>query len=113
MEAPAVTVQIIPVYSLQTSVVGSGTISVNPPNGPYASNTVVILTANAAANWFFDHWTGDVTGSQNPVSLTMNGPRSVQAVFVQTAYPLTVTTPGGGSVSGQWTSHFSRHFLSG
>ena len=32
--APAVEVQIIPVYNLQTSVVGSGTISVNPTNGP-------------------------------------------------------------------------------
>ena len=91
--------QIIPVYNLQISVVGGGTISVNPTNGPYASNTVVVLTANAATNWAFDHWTGDVTGSQNPVSLTMNGPRSVQAVFVQTAYPLTATTPGGGTVS--------------
>ena len=78
---------------------GSGTISVSPTNGPYASNTVVVLTANASANWAFDHWTGDVTGSQNPVSLTMNGPRNVQAVFVQTAYPLTATTPGGGTVT--------------
>ncbi len=97
--APAVTVQIIPVYALQTSVVGGGTISVRPTNGPYASNTVVVLTANAAAGWAFDHWTGDVTGSQNPVSLTMDRPRSVQAVFVQTAYPLTATTPGGGTVT--------------
>jgi hypothetical protein len=29
----------------------------------------------------------------------MNSPRSVQAVFVKTAYPLTATIPGGGSVS--------------
>ena len=94
--APAVWVQI---FNLQTSVVGGGTISVNWTNPPYGSNTVVVLTANAATAWAFDHWTGDVTGSQNPVSLAMNGPRSAQAVFVQTAYPLTATTPGGGSVS--------------
>ena len=31
--APAVPVQIIPLYNLQTSVVGSGTISVGPTNG--------------------------------------------------------------------------------
>ena len=97
--APAVTVQIIPVYNLQTSVVGSGTISVGSIGGPFASNTVVVLTANAAAHWTFDHWTGDITGSQNPVSLTINGPRSVQAVIVQTEYPLTARTTGGGSVS--------------
>jgi hypothetical protein len=97
--APAVTVQIIPFYNLQTSVVGGGTISVSPTNAPYASNTVVVLTANAATNWGFDHWTGDATGSENPLSLSINGPRTVQAVFVNTAYPLTVTTPGGGSVT--------------
>jgi hypothetical protein len=97
--APAIAVQIIPVCNLQTSVVGSGTISFNPSGGPYASNTVVVLTATAAANWAFDHWTGDLTGSQNPASLTMNQPHAVQAVFVQTAYPLTASTAGGGSVT--------------
>src|ERR1017187_9516161 len=52
--SPAVTVQITPVYNLQTSVVGGGTISVGPTNGPYASNTVVVLTANVSAHWAFD-----------------------------------------------------------
>ena len=60
---------------------------------------MVVLTANAAVGWAFGQWTGDVTGSQNPVNLTMNEPHSVQAVFVQTAYPLTATAPGGGTVS--------------
>jgi hypothetical protein len=98
-EAPPVVVQIIPVYTLQTSVIGGGTISANPASGPYASNSVVTLTATAAQYWAFDYWTGDATGSQNPVNVTMNGPLSVQAVFVQTAYPLTASTPGGGSVT--------------
>jgi hypothetical protein len=97
--AAPVTVQVIPVYNLQTSVTGNGTIGLNPASGPYASNSVVTLTATAAQYWAFDHWTGDATGSQNPLYLTMNGPRSVQAVFVQTVFPLTVSTPGGGSVT--------------
>ncbi|PWU16274.1 MAG: hypothetical protein C5B50_13910 [Verrucomicrobia bacterium] len=97
--SPAVTVQITPGWNLQTSVVGSGTVMLNPSSGTYPSNSVVVLTATAAANWAFDHWTGDLSGSQNPASLIMNGPRSVQAVFVQTAYPLTVSTPGGGTVT--------------
>ena len=94
-----VNVQVIPIYNLQTSIIGSGTLSTNPPNGSYASNSVVTLTATAALHWAFDHWTGDVTGTNNPISVTMNGPRSVQAVFVQNAFPLTLTTPGGGNVT--------------
>jgi hypothetical protein len=99
LEIAPVIVQIIPTYNLLTSVIGNGTLSTNPPGGLYASNSVVTLTANAASRWSFDHWTGDAAGSQNPLSLTMNGPRSVQAVFVQTAFPLTLTTPGGGGVT--------------
>jgi hypothetical protein len=96
---PPVLVQIIPNYDLQTSTVGNGTLSTNPPVGPYASNSVVILTATAAQYWEFAYWTGDASGNQNPLSLTMNGPRSVQAVFVQNAFPFTLGTPGGGMVT--------------
>jgi hypothetical protein len=88
----------IPFYSLNTSVLGSGTLSMNPTNGPYLSNSVVTVTANGTADWPFDHWTGDASGNQNPLSVTMDGPRSVQAVFVRN-YPVTVSTPGGGGVT--------------
>jgi len=97
--ASPVTVQLIPVYTVQTSVLGSGTIEASPTNSPYASNSVVTLTATAAVHWAFDHWTGDASGSQNPIIVTVNGPRSVQAVFTPTAYPLNVSSPGGGSVT--------------
>ena len=97
--APAVALQIIPVYTLQTSVIGNGAITVSPTNSSYASNSVVALTATASQYWSFDHWAGDASGNQNPLSVTMNGPRNVQAVFVPTSYPLTASTPGGGSVT--------------
>ena len=98
-EAPPINVTVLPVYSLATSVSGSGEITASPPNGPYISNSVVSLTAQPYLNWAFDHWSGALSGSVNPAYLTMNGPRSVQAVFVPTAYPLTAGTPGGGSVT--------------
>jgi hypothetical protein len=100
--APPVTVQITtPAYILQTSVIGNGTVTANPTNsfGFYTSNTVVALTATAGLHWAFDHWTGDATGTSNPVNVTMNGPRNVQAVFVPTAYPLTLSSPGGGKAT--------------
>jgi len=43
--APAVTLRIVPAYSLLTAVIGSGTIDQSPPANSYASNSVVILTA--------------------------------------------------------------------
>jgi hypothetical protein len=99
VEGDPVTVLVIPTYNLQTAITGNGTLSTNPASGPYISNSIVTLTATAALHWAFDHWTGDATGSQNPLNVTMNGPRNVQAVFVQSAFPLTLTTPGGGGVT--------------
>ena len=111
---PALALQIIPTYALQTSVSGSGTVSANPPGGPYPSNSIVTLTAAGAQYWGFDHWSGDGAGNQNPLSVTMNGPRNVQAVFIQTSYPLSVGSPGGGSVTvnGQPISN-NTYFASG
>jgi hypothetical protein len=96
--APPVQVQITTLCSLQTSVVGSGTITVSPPAGPYLSNSVVILTATPAPNWLFAYWTNGAAGNQNPLSLTMDGPQIIGAVFTPT-YPVTAGTPGGGSVT--------------
>ena len=98
-EAPAVTVNILPTYGLILTTNGSGTVVADPFPGPYASNTVVTVTANPAAGWQFDYWTGDVSGNANPLVVTMDGPLNVQAVFVQVAYPVVATTVGGGSVS--------------
>jgi len=98
-EGIPVTVQVVPTFNLQTSVIGNGTLSTNPPSGPYVSNSVVTLIANAGSHSAFDHWAGDATGNQNPLDIIMNGPRNVQAVFAQNAYPLTLTTPGGGNLA--------------
>ena len=98
VEAPAVGINILPTYGLSLTTNGSGSILANPAGGNYVSNTVVTLTATAAPGWQFDHWTGDLTGTNNPGAVTLNGPRAVQAVFVQVAYPVTATTLGGGTV---------------
>ena len=45
------------------------------------------LTAVAAAGYRFDHWTGDLTGSTNPASISMTANRlSVTAVLITDLY---------------------------
>lgn len=68
-------------YTLTTSVSGSGTISLSPTGGVYDENTEVTLTATASSGYIFVEWTGDLSGSTNPASLTMDGNKSVTAVF--------------------------------
>ena len=57
----------------------------------------------------FDHWSGDASGSSNPVSATMGAPKTVTAVYViqyqlslATAPPAVGTVHISGAVDGGW-----------
>jgi len=65
----------------------------------YSAGTVVDITAFPAECYKFDEWTGDVTGSDNPTTVTMDSDKTVTANFVLEEYTLTVTTEGEGSVT--------------
>ena len=70
---------------------GGGSVSKNPNQGTYLYGESVTLTANPSAGWYFDYWTGDLTGSTNPRSIIMDGDKSVTAVFTQYQYTLTIS----------------------
>jgi hypothetical protein len=84
-------------YTLTTGVVGDGYLVTDPDQPSYDCGTEVQITAHANPGWQFDHWTGNATGSDNPLTLTMDGDKSVTAVFVDVAGPdVTVIAPNGG-----------------
>jgi uncharacterized repeat protein (TIGR02543 family) len=77
---------------------GAGSVILNPPGGYYFPGTVVTVTANAAGGYAFDHWSGDLTGSNNPETITMDSDLIVTAHF---NYVLSITLAplDGGSVT--------------
>jgi hypothetical protein len=85
------------VYTLTTNVVGIGSVNRNN-NGSYHYNDVVQLTAVPTIGWTFDHWSGDLTGSTNPDTLTITGDMVVTATFTQNTYTLNTTVEGSGSI---------------
>jgi peptidoglycan/xylan/chitin deacetylase (PgdA/CDA1 family) len=89
-----------PVYTLAVNVTGSGSVTKNPDKAQYNSGDVVQLTAVPASGWSFSGWSGDLTGSTNPTSITMNANKTVTATFVlaPVQYTLTVNVTGSGSV---------------
>jgi hypothetical protein len=72
-----------PPWTLTTNVVGSGSVNKSPDQVDYADQAVVELTAVAAAGWSFASWSGDLTGSVNPQSLTMDANKTVTATFTE------------------------------
>ena len=84
-------------YSLTLNVAGSGSITKIPDQTIYHYGDSVQLTGVPAAGWYFDHWSGDLTGTSNPASLTMNGNKTVTATFTFHTYTLSVSKSGTGS----------------
>ena len=88
----------VPVYTLTVYTNGNG--SVIPSGGTFASGTIVNITATADPDWFFSHWSDDLSGSNNPETINMTSNKTVTAHFIQSHvnYTLNVSIAGSGSV---------------
>jgi Leucine-rich repeat (LRR) protein len=88
-------------YTLAMTVEGLGTTVPAPGCHRYLDGDSVVVRANPADAYVFDHWSGSLTGEDNPVTLKMDSDKTVQAVFTYAlvTYVLTTSVEGGGRVS--------------
>lgn len=89
-------------YAVNTAVAGSGTVSRSPSQPTYAANSTVVLTATPAANHTFTGWSGDASGSTNPLSVVVDGTKNITANFSAAgggSYTLSTSVSGSGSVA--------------
>ena len=92
-------------YTLTLNVEGEGEVSKSvvkagiTESSDHNSGTVLSLSAIPAEEWEFSHWTGDLTGKDNPKEITIDKAKTVTAVFIKKKYPLTVEVEGQGSVA--------------
>ncbi len=101
-------------YTLLTSAQPNGAGHVNASLAPncgngsrYAAGTVVQLGAVSEYGYVFDHWSGAATGALNPLSLLMDGDKTLTANFAfdsatpgQAAAIPTLDIWGGGILVG-------------
>jgi uncharacterized repeat protein (TIGR02543 family) len=90
-------------YTLTVNTSGSGSVILNPSGGTYDEGTVVDLIADPTSGWQFSGWGGDLSGSTNPTTITMDANKTVTATFVenQPPDPPTVNGPIDESVIGE------------
>jgi hypothetical protein len=97
----------IPTYTLVVNATPGGSIQLcvpadDPPctggGGLFAVGTVVTVQASPYANYYFTGFTGALTGTQNPQTITMYGSYTVTANFASVT-SISITTspslPGG------------------
>jgi uncharacterized repeat protein (TIGR02543 family) len=68
-------------YTLSVTSVGPGTVTLDPPGGVYEPGTGVTLTAVPTRGYFFNGWSGDLSGTANPMPLVVDADYTVEAQF--------------------------------
>jgi uncharacterized repeat protein (TIGR02543 family) len=58
-----------------------GSIDRSPEAASYAAGTVVTLTASPAAGYVFTGWSGVLSGTKNPATVTMDADKNITASF--------------------------------
>jgi uncharacterized repeat protein (TIGR02543 family) len=89
-------------YKLTTSAApsGSGLITASPSQTSYTNGTQVVLTASPNTGYSFSGWSGDASGTANPVTVTMTGNLAITANFTSSPGTIAVTPATGLSAAG-------------
>jgi uncharacterized repeat protein (TIGR02543 family) len=98
-------------YTLTINIVGSGSVAKNPNKSAYNQGEQVTLTATPGSGFNFSSWSGDASGTLNPVTVTMSGNKTVTANF--TAIPETVSIPNKPSGPGSGAAGTGYAFSAG
>ncbi len=66
-------------YDLTISIIGNGTVSPSAGVHSYPAGVSVNITGTAASGWAFGYWSGDASGTANPIRVTMNSSMNITA----------------------------------
>jgi hypothetical protein len=69
-------------YTLNVSFLGNGVVNLNN-SGPYHYGDSIQLIANASVGSVLQYWSGNLSGSANPATMTITGNSAVIAHFIQ------------------------------
>ena len=106
-------------YRLMRLVSGAG--SVSGSDAFYAAGSTVQLTATAGAGYQFASWSGSATGTANPLTVIMNGPKTFTAnftlglvgVLIDSNVAAAFSVSGAGCPAGTYTAPAAVSWIAG
>ena len=78
-------------YTLNTTAV-HGSVVKSPNQSTYLNGTTVQLVATPNIGYIFTSWSGDASGTANPLTVSMNGSKNIAANFVAVIPPVVLGT---------------------
>lgn len=81
-------------YTLTVNA-ANGTVVKSPDQATYNYGSTVLLTATPAAGYTFSGWSGDASGTANPLSVTMSSNKNITASFAANVAPTLTLSPAG------------------
>jgi len=93
-----------PIYNVTLDTLAGG--AVTGVTNPYLSGTNATLTAVPATGFVFSGWTGAASGTDNPLTVLMDGNKTVGATFTA-QYTVTLDSTTNGSISGVTNPYLS------
>ncbi len=81
-------------YTL-TVIAEHGSVEKDPLLLAYNHGVSVVLTPEAEVGYTFSGWSGDATGNDDPLTVTMDDNKTITALFTQNTYTLTVIAENG------------------
>jgi uncharacterized repeat protein (TIGR02543 family) len=88
----SITASFIRQYTLTIGAGEGGTTVPTPGSYTHNSGTQVSITAGGQLGYEFSNWTGDASGTTNPITITIDSDKSVTANFIAST-----ATDGGGA----------------
>lgn len=75
-------------HRVTTSVSPEDSGTILPKSGDFESGKLIDLAALPEEGWEFKEWQGDVTGTENPMQITVDGAKNIMAIFKRKAFYL-------------------------
>lgn len=73
----------VQVFAVESTIVGQGEVLIEPESPLYDDGQSIEIFALPEEGWEFDHWEGDLSGSEPAAMLAINGNKVLTAVFVE------------------------------
>lgn len=91
-----------PLFTLNVTTSGPGTVTNDPPGNEFYLGTTVNLTAIPSTGYSFAGWSGDIVSNVNPYPLVMDSDKNIIANFVVSTAVVSDDFDGCGTVASMW-----------